>query len=52
MDQTKKTTISAVIDYFKKQELEISYEDATLVLEHLTDIVNQALEEYFKSLSN
>jgi DNA-binding protein Fis len=52
MDQPKKTTTTLVIDYFKKLEIEISNEDAALVLEHLTDNANQALNEYFESLGN
>ncbi|MGF7028118.1 hypothetical protein L1283_004919 [Sphingobacterium sp. HSC-15S19] len=52
MHQLKKITTISVIEYFKKLEIEISEEDASLVLEHLTDIAKHALEDYFKSLIN
>ena len=48
----KKTTPTAVIEYFRKLEIEISQEDAALVLEHLTDIALRSLAEYFKSIND
>jgi hypothetical protein len=42
----RKTTSAIVIEYFNRLEIEISEEDAALVLEHLTEIAKQALEDY------
>jgi len=47
MHQLKKITTISVIEYFKKLEIEISEEDASLVLEHLTDIANIILPQYW-----
>lgn len=52
MYQKRKTTISTVIEYFKKSEIEITEEEAKLVLEHIKDIAMLALNEYFGTLDN
>lgn len=52
MHQLKKITAITVIEYFRKLEIEISEEDAILILEHLTDIAAQALNEYFTTLNS
>jgi hypothetical protein len=50
MANSSNVTATEVIEYFKKLDIELSLEDAALVLEHLLEINCQNLDVYFDSL--
>lgn len=52
MEGTGKVTTQRVVEYFEKQNIEISLEDAELILEYFKDLVDHILSSYMMEVKN